>query len=96
MAAGGSLSIDPKLPCPFTTGYLKEKSCDNSECGKQHKQLKEWLLELKQYKEFIANRNIENMLLDFESQNNVFKMSIEEIYKKGIVDTLNILKNGKL
>ena len=76
--------------------HCEEKSCDNSECGKQHKQLKEWLLELKQYKEFIANRNIENMLLDFESQNNVFKMSIEEIYKKGIVDTLNILKNGKL
>ena len=27
MAAGGSPSLDPKFPCPSTSGYLSEKSC---------------------------------------------------------------------
>lgn len=27
MAAAGSASIEPKFPCPWIRGYLKEKSC---------------------------------------------------------------------
>ena len=27
IAAGGSPSMDPKLPCPSTRGYLSENSC---------------------------------------------------------------------
>ena len=27
MAAGGSPSTEPKLPCPSTSGYLREKGC---------------------------------------------------------------------
>lgn len=31
--------------------HCEEKSCDNSECSKEHKQLAEWLKELKSIKE---------------------------------------------
>lgn len=31
--------------------HCKEKSCSNTECAKEHKQLGEWLIELKQRRE---------------------------------------------
>ena len=31
--------------------HCQEKSCGNSECAKEHKQLGEWLVELKQRRE---------------------------------------------
>lgn len=31
--------------------YCKEKSCENTACGKNHKQLAEWLTELKSYRD---------------------------------------------
>lgn len=30
--------------------HCLEKSCDESECSKEHRQLAEWLMELKQYR----------------------------------------------
>lgn len=40
--------------------HCQEKSCDNTECAKDHKQLGEWLTELKEY------RNLS--LKDFENE----------------------------
>lgn len=40
--------------------HCKEKVCDNSECSNQHKQLAEWLEELKNYRKTAENKHIEN------------------------------------
>lgn len=34
--------------------HCKEKSCDDTVCGKEHKQLSEWLTELKSYRSSVA------------------------------------------
>lgn len=44
--------------------HCLEKSCDNSKCSNEHKQLAEWLKELKQLKNII--QEIDYIIGDFE------------------------------
>jgi len=50
--------------------HCQEKVCDNSECSQEHRQLAEWLTELKQYREnsftykLIGRNTIENLNMD--------------------------------
>ena len=37
--------------------HCKEKSCSNTECAREHKQLAEWLEELKEYKKIYGELN---------------------------------------
>lgn len=39
--------------------HCREKSCNNSECAAEHKQLAEWLTELKALKDGVASKDIE-------------------------------------
>lgn len=40
--------------------HCKEQVCDNTECSMQHKQLAEWLSELKAYREKYSRLNNNN------------------------------------
>lgn len=50
--------------------HCQEKSCNNDECSMEHRQLAEWLTELKQYREnsftykLIGRNTIENLDMD--------------------------------
>ena len=39
--------------------HCKEKSCSNTECAREHRQLEEWLKELKEYKKRYGDLNQE-------------------------------------
>ena len=59
--------------------HCEEKACDNTECGREHKQLAEWLKELNQWREDYTNHKIDETALCLE--------------KQGIIDRLDSIFN---
>lgn len=75
--------------------HCEEKSCGNSHCNQEHKQLAEWLKKLQRYEKAlsqIANSKSESEaslrdMISLDSKNYLFQAEMIEIAKKALFTT---------